>query len=124
MVLSASFQTLVTTKKNHHHRGWKWGSENHTTTLEIDHSPCESKHIWDSPTVDKKNAPLADRSCSSSLNGSDLEQMVHNRIGRHSLEWVEIWNQSLWYNSIVVSYNDGSSHMYMHNHMKTTNKIK
>ena len=42
-----------------------------------------------------KNAPPADRSCSSSLNGSDLEQMFQNRIGRLSLEWVAIWNESL-----------------------------
>ena len=43
----------------------------------------------------RKNAPPADRSCSSSLNGSDLEQIVHNIIGRLSREWVEIWNESL-----------------------------
>ena len=36
------------------------------------------------------NAPHANRSCSFSLNGSDLEQIVHNRIGILSLEWVEI----------------------------------
>ena len=45
--------------------------------------------------VARKNAPPADRSCSSSLNGLDLEQIVHNRIGRLSLEWVEIWNECL-----------------------------
>ena len=74
--------------------------------------------------VARNFAPSEDRSCSSSMNGSNLEQIVHNRIGRHSLEWVEIWNQSLWCNSLAVSCNDGSSRIYLHNHMKTTNKIK
>ena len=46
-------------------------------------------------TIARIFAPPADRSCSSSLNGSDLEQMVHNKIGRHSLEWVEIWNKGI-----------------------------
>ena len=36
--------------------------------------------------VARKNAPHADRSCSYSLNGLDLEQILHNRIGRLSLE--------------------------------------
>ena len=45
--------------------------------------------------VSRKNAPLVDKSCSSSLNGSNLEQIVHNKIGRLSLEWVEIWNKGL-----------------------------
>ena len=45
--------------------------------------------------VSRKNAPLANKRCSSSLNGSDLEKIVHNIIGRLSLEWVEIWNESL-----------------------------
>ena len=36
--------------------------------------------------VARKNTPPVDMSCSYSLNGSDLEQIVHNRIGRLSLE--------------------------------------
>ena len=44
--------------------------------------------------VARKNAPLADKSCSSSLNGSDLEQMGYNRDGRLPIEVAEIWNES------------------------------
>ena len=44
--------------------------------------------------VARKNALLADKSCSSSLNGSDLEQMSYNRDGRLPLEVVEIWTES------------------------------
>ena len=46
--------------------------------------------------VSRKNAPLAEKTCSSSLNGSDLEQMSYNRDGRLPLEVVEIWNEFLW----------------------------
>ena len=45
--------------------------------------------------VNRKNTPPADTTCSSSLNGSDLEQIVHNIIRRLSLEWVDIWNKCL-----------------------------
>ena len=45
--------------------------------------------------VSRKNTPLVDKSCSSSLNGSNLEQMSYNRVGRLPLEVVEIWNKSL-----------------------------
>ena len=41
-----------------------------------------------------KNAPLADKSCSFSLNGSHLEQMSYNRDGRIPLEVADIWNES------------------------------
>ena len=44
--------------------------------------------------VARKNVHLADKNCSSSLNGSDLEQMSYNRVGRLPLEVVEIWNES------------------------------
>ena len=44
--------------------------------------------------VVRKNAPLADKRCSSSLNGSYLEQMSYNRDGRLPLEVGEIWNDS------------------------------
>ena len=44
--------------------------------------------------VARKNAPLVDKICSSSLNGSDLEQMGYNKDGRLTLEVVEIWNES------------------------------
>ena len=37
-------------------------------------------------------APSVDISCSSGLNGSDLEQMVHNKVGRISLEATDTWN--------------------------------
>ena len=42
----------------------------------------------------RKNVPLVDKIGSSSLNGSDLEQMGYNRDGRLSLEVAEIWNES------------------------------
>ena len=45
------------------------------------------------PPVARKNVPLADKNCSSSLNGSDLEQMSYNKDGRLLLEVVEIWNE-------------------------------
>ena len=44
--------------------------------------------------VARKNAPLAEKSCSSSLNGSDIEQMSYNRDGILCLEFPEIWNES------------------------------
>ena len=44
--------------------------------------------------VSRKNAPLVDKSCSSSLNGLDLEKMGYNRYGRLPLEVAEIWNES------------------------------
>ena len=40
--------------------------------------------------VSRKNAPLTDKSCSSSMNGSDLQQMSYNRDRRIPLEVVEI----------------------------------
>ena len=45
--------------------------------------------------VARNIAPLADKSCSSSLNGLDLEQMSCNGDGILTLEFVEIWNESL-----------------------------
>ena len=65
-----------------------------------------------------------DSSFSSSMSGSDLEQIVHNKIGRLSLEWVEIWNKGLWWKSVVVSYNAISSLTYLHDHMKPKHKLK
>ena len=44
--------------------------------------------------VARKNAPLVEKSCSSSLNGSDLEQMGYNRDGILPLEVADIWNES------------------------------
>ena len=41
----------------------------------------------------KNMETLLGRTCSSFLNGSDLEQTVHNKIGRLSVEWVHIWNE-------------------------------
>ena len=79
-------------------------------------------HIMDVMGVARKNEPPANMICSSSLNGSDLEQIVQNRFGRLSLEWVEIWNESLWWNSVFVSYNDSSSRMYLQYHMKTSKR--
>ena len=38
-------------------------------------------------------APSANRSCSSGLNGSDLEQMSHSQVKRLSLETIDIWNK-------------------------------
>ena len=37
-------------------------------------------------------APSADRSCSSGLNGSDPEQIVHNKVGRLLLETIDARN--------------------------------
>ena len=37
-------------------------------------------------TVARNFAPLADKSCSSSLNGSYIEQISHNRVRRLTLE--------------------------------------
>ena len=72
--------------------------------------------------VARKNAPLVDKSCSSSLNGSDLGQMVHNRIGRLSLGWMEIWNESLGCNGVFISCDDSSSWMYLHDHNETSKR--
>ena len=46
--------------------------------------------------VARKNAPLADKSCSSSFNGSDLEQVSYNRDGILPLEVAEIYNESFY----------------------------
>ena len=72
--------------------------------------------------VARKYAPIADKIFSSSLNGSDLEQIVHNIIGRFSIEWVEIWNECLWWNSVVASHSDWSSWMYLQYHLKTNKR--
>ena len=45
--------------------------------------------------VSRKNAPLVDKIRSSSLNGSNLEQMSYNIVRILFLEVVEIWNESL-----------------------------
>ena len=74
--------------------------------------------------VARINAHLANKSCSSSLNGSNLEQMSYNRDGRLPLEVVEIWNESLWWSGVAISYGDGSSWSHLHNHTKQANKIK
>jgi len=42
--------------------------------------------------VARNFAPFAERSCSSGMNGSDLEQIVHNKVGRLSLEAIDTWN--------------------------------
>ena len=44
--------------------------------------------------VARKNAPLADKICSSILNSSNIEQMGYNRDGRLPLEVAKIWNES------------------------------
>ena len=49
-VLSLSFQPSVNTTKFYHCRGWKWGCENHTTTMEVHLSPCQTENFWDAPT--------------------------------------------------------------------------
>ena len=43
--------------------------------------------------VDRKITPLVDKSSSSSLNGSDLEQISHNRVVIFSLEVAELLNK-------------------------------
>ena len=50
--------------------------------------------------------------------------MSYKKDGRLPIEVVEIWNESLLWSGVVVSYGDGSSRMYLHNHMKQANKIK
>ena len=72
--------------------------------------------------VARKNAPLVDKSCSSHLNASNIEQMSYNRDGRLPLEVVEIWSESFWWSGVVVSYGDGSLRSYLHNHMKQDKK--
>ena len=58
--------------------------------------------------ISRKNAALVDKSCSSSLNGSNLEQMSNNRDGRLPLEFVEIWNESLLWSGVAISCGDSS----------------
>ena len=43
--------------------------------------------------VARKITSPADKSCSSSMNGSDLEQISHNRVVRLPLEVAKIWNK-------------------------------
>ena len=43
-------------------------------------------------SVTRNFAPSADRIFSSGLNGSDPEQIVHDKVGRLSLEAINTWN--------------------------------
>ena len=42
--------------------------------------------------VARNFAPFANRSCSSGLNGLDLEEIVYNKVGRLLLETTDTWN--------------------------------
>ena len=70
--------------------------------------------------VIKNIAPSADRSCSSGLNGSYPEQIVHNKVGRLSLEDINTWNAIfdgvMWF----FSYDKRSPRKYPHKHIKHT----
>ena len=63
-------------------------------------------------------APSVDISSSFSLNGSDPEQMVHNKVGRLSLEVINTWNAIfdgvMWF----FSYDKRSPRKYLQKHIK------
>ena len=54
------------------------------------------------------------------MNGSDLEQIVHNKVGRLSLEAIDTWNAffdgMIWF----FSYDKRSWRKYLHKHIKHT----
>ena len=68
--------------------------------------------------VARNSAPSADRSCSYGLNGSDPEQIVHNKVGRLSLEAIDtsntIFDGVMW----VFSCDERSPRKYLHKHIK------
>ena len=70
--------------------------------------------------VSRNFAPSADRCCYSSLNGSDPEQIVHDKVGRLSLEAINIWNAIfdgvMWF----FSYEKRYPREYLHKHIKNT----
>ena len=43
-------------------------------------------------TVIRNISPSMDRSCSSGLNGSNPEQIIHNKVGRLLLDTTDTWN--------------------------------
>ena len=61
-----------------------------------------------------------DRSCSSSLNGSNPEQIVHDKVGRISLEAIDTWNTIFDGVMWLFSYDERSPRKYLHKHIKHT----
>ena len=63
-------------------------------------------------------APFADRICSSGLNGSDPEQINHNKADRLLLETTDTWNTifdgMMWF----FTYGKISPRKYLHKHIK------
>ena len=64
-------------------------------------------------------APSMDRSCSSGLNGSYSKQIVHDKVGRLSIESIDTWNTIfdgvIWF----FSYDKMSPRKYLQNTLNT-----
>ena len=70
--------------------------------------------------VARNFAPSADRICSSGLNGSLPEQMVHNKVGILSLEIIDTWNTIFDGVMSFFSYDKRSPRKCLHKHIKQT----
>ena len=63
-------------------------------------------------------APSMDRSCSFGLNGSDLEQIVHNKVARLLLETTDTWNTIFDGIMWLFTYGKRSPRKYLHEQIK------
>ena len=72
----------------------------------------------DLEAVVRNFAPSADRTCSSGLNGLDLEQIVHNKVGRLLLETTDTWNAIFDGMMWLFTYGEISPRKYLHKHIK------
>ena len=64
--------------------------------------------------------PSIDKSCSSSLNGSNPEQIVHNKDGRLPLETINTWNAIFDVLMWFFSHEKSSPRKHLHKHIKYT----
>ena len=70
--------------------------------------------------VARNFAPSTEISCSYGLNGSDPEQIVHEKVGILSLESINTWNAIFDVVMWIFSYDEKSPRKYLHKHIKHT----
>ena len=62
--------------------------------------------------------PSADKSCSSGLNCSDPEKIVHNKVGILLLETIDTWNKIFDGMMWLFTYGEISPRKYLHKHIE------
>ena len=68
--------------------------------------------------VGRNFAPSADRSCSSGMDGLDLEQIVQKKVGILLLETIDTWNTIFDGMMWLFTYGERSPRKYLHKHIK------